>query len=178
VRSYWDVHRHRIAERIGDQLALQIQSGQIQMHAGRITECREDAAGVELAYRERKSGEIKKMRVDRVVNCTGPEPDYRRVASRLLSDLMDRKLVRPNELSLGLDVAADGAVLNAQGTASEFLYTLGPPRMGCLWETIAVPEVRVQVSDLADLLLADYRPETPTAEDAAVGAGLTTSRYH
>ena len=159
LRSYWEVHRHRIADRIAEQLATQIQSGQVHMHAGRIAEYREGNSGVELTYRDRKSGRAAKLRVDFVINCTGPEADCRRVNSPLLSDLMDKKLARPDELSLGLDVSDDGAVLDAQGTPSNFLFALGPLRKGSLWETIAVPEIRVQVAGLAELLVADFRTE-------------------
>jgi len=164
LRTYWDVHRHRIAERIADQLTLQLRNGQIQMHAGRITEYREGAGGVEITYRDRKCGEPAKLHVDRVVNCTGPEGDCRRVASPLLLDLMEKGLARPDELSLGLDVSDDGALIDAHGSTSDFLYTLGPLRKGKLWESIAVPELRVQIAELADLLLADcQRQSTETA---------------
>jgi uncharacterized NAD(P)/FAD-binding protein YdhS len=62
-----------------------------------------------------------------------------------------------------LDVADDGAVLDAEGNPSDFLYALGPLRKGNLWETIAVPEIRNQVSDLAKLLCADRFPRQEEA---------------
>jgi len=160
LRTYWDVHRHRIAERIADQLTLQIRSGQIQMHAGRITEYHEVAEGVNITYRRRGRGESAKLHVDRVVNCTGPEGDCRRVGSPLLLDLLKKNLARPDLLSLGLDVADDGAVLDARGSFSDSLYALGPLRKGKLWESIAVPELRVQVAELASLLVSGLRVET------------------
>ena len=163
LRSYWDVHRHRIADRISDQLALQMRSGQIQIHAGRITEYRENPGGVDITYRHRKTGDLAKLRVDRVVNCTGPEGDCRRVGSSLLSDLMDNQLARPDQLKLGLDVADDGAVLDSQGSPSNCLYALGPLRKGKLWESIAVPELRVQVAALARLLVGSIHSETRTS---------------
>jgi uncharacterized NAD(P)/FAD-binding protein YdhS len=157
LRPYWDVHRHRIAERVADQLTLQLRSGQIQIHAGRITEYREIAGGVDITYRERKNSIMAKLRVDRVVNCTGPEGDFRRVNSPLLVDLMKKNLARADEISLGLDIADDGAVLDAEGVPSDFLYALGPLRKGKLWESIAVPELRVQVAELANQLAHSLR---------------------
>jgi uncharacterized NAD(P)/FAD-binding protein YdhS len=178
LRTYWDVHRHRIAEHIGDQLSRQLQSGLMQMHAGRITEYREDGAGVEVSYRDRKSGEVRRLLVDRVVNCTGPESDYRRVASPLLKDLMNKGLARPDELSLGLDASDDGALLDAQGVPSDFLYALGPLRKGKLWETIAVSELRVQVVELAKLLLGACQPEDVAVTAWAVGTERSNLQYH
>jgi uncharacterized NAD(P)/FAD-binding protein YdhS len=123
------------------------------MHAGRITEYRENASQVDIIYRDRKSGVATSLRVDRVVNCTGPEGDLRRTSSPLLADLLSKRFVRPDEVSLGLDISADGALLNADGRPSDFLYALGPLRKGKLWESIAVPELRAQAQDLSTLLL-------------------------
>ncbi|HXZ12706.1 MAG TPA: FAD/NAD(P)-binding protein [Candidatus Sulfotelmatobacter sp.] len=170
VRAYWDVHRHRIAERVADRLALEVRNGRIRVLAGRITQYREDADGVEITYRERKSGEKVALRVDRVVNCTGPAIDYRQVASPLLSDLLHKKLARPDQLSLGLDVSSDGALLDPQGRPSDFLYALGPLRKESLWETTAVPEIRVQVSQMAKLLAGDH------LEDALATAAMATPK--
>jgi uncharacterized NAD(P)/FAD-binding protein YdhS len=177
VRSYWDVHRHRIAERIADQLTLQHRSGEIQIHAGRIAAYREDSDGVDIAYRERKTGNIANLRVDRVFNCTGPEGDYRRVGSPLLADLMEKKLARPDELSLGLDVSADGALVDAHGAPSDCLFALGPLRKGKLWESIAVPELRVQAATLARLFLAAFPREDSEGGTLSAPTEIPTSLY-
>jgi uncharacterized NAD(P)/FAD-binding protein YdhS len=153
LRTYWDVHRHRIAERVADDLSEQIREGTIQVHAGRITDYREVEGGVEIAYRERSSGEVKTFRVNRVINCTGPDGDFRRVSSPFLADIMAKGLARPDEHSMGLDVTDDGAVIDARGVASDRVYALGPLRKGKLWESIAVPELRMQNAELADLLV-------------------------
>ena len=57
--------------------------------------------------------------------------------------------MRPHPLALGLDTAADGAVRDARGRASETLFALGPLRRGELWESTAVPEIRAQAHALA-----------------------------
>jgi len=173
VRPYWEVHRHRIAECLADQFALEIQTGQLRMDAGRIIEYREDHSGVEVSYRDRKCGKVVSMRVDRVVNCTGPDGDCRRVNSPLLTDLLNHGLARVDGLSLGLDLDDDGALMDAQGTPSNFLYALGPLRKGKLWESIAVPEIRVQIAELAQLLTATtvtgMDPSLPTTANSGEG---------
>ena len=166
VRPYWEVHRHRIATEIAFSLAAQMETGQIATHAGRIAEYREDADAVDVTYRDRESGRLKRLRVDRVINCTGPESDCRRIKCPLLSDLMHQKLVRPDPLFLGLDASAEGALIDAFGDASDFLYTLGPARKGSLWETTAVPEIRRQAAELAEHLLATFaRIESPRLQE-------------
>lgn len=166
LRTYWDVHRHRIAERIADQLALQLRSGKIQIHAGRITGYHEPPEAVDIIYRDRKSGEPRNLRVNRVLNCTGPDGDYRRVSSPLVLSLTQEGLARPDELRLGLDVADDGAIIDARGSPSNSLFAIGPLRKGKLFESIAVPELRVQVAELAHLLIGCVPPETDSSTPA------------
>src|SRR6202044_1471647 len=114
----------------------------------------EDTGGVEVTYRARESGQLQRLRVDRVINCTGPESDCRKADDPLLTNLMRQKLARPDPLFLGLDVSPDGALIDGYGDVSDLLYAIGPVRKGGLWETIAVPELRVQVSGLSRLLIA------------------------
>jgi uncharacterized NAD(P)/FAD-binding protein YdhS len=160
LRSYWDVHRHRIAERIADQLSLQLRTGQMQMHAGRIIHYHEGPEGVDITYRLRNRDQEKTLHVDRVVNCTGPDGDLRHVDSPLIRDILSKQLARPDELSLGLDVAQDGSVIDGRGVISDLVYALGPLRKGKLWESVAVPELRVQVAELATLLVTSLQAET------------------
>jgi uncharacterized NAD(P)/FAD-binding protein YdhS/glyoxylase-like metal-dependent hydrolase (beta-lactamase superfamily II)/rhodanese-related sulfurtransferase len=164
VRPYWDVHRHRIAPAIGARLASQIQDDQIEIHAGRIKAYAEDVDGVDVTFQDRQTRELKRMRVDRVINCTGPESDCRKVDDPLLTNLMRQKLARPDPLFLGLHVTPDGALIDAHGAPSNLLYAIGPVRKGSLWETIAVPELRVQVSELSTLLLRMGEEAQPKRE--------------
>jgi len=152
VRPYWDVHRHRLAPQIGAWLTTELASSQTQVHAGRITEYAEQLDAVDVTYRVRATGELQSLRVDQVINCTGPQSDCRKVDNAFLANLLQQKLARPDPLLMGLDVSPDGALIDAHGVASDLLYTLGPARMGSLWETIAVPEIRVQVAELSNLL--------------------------
>lgn len=153
MRSYWDAHRHRVAPEIGAVLASELRERQIQIHAGRIIEYQETSNSVEVTYRDRRNRELKKLHVNRVINCTGPDVDCRRVTNPLFNNLIRQELARPDPLFLG-DTAQDGALVDAHGAPSDFLYAVGPLRKGNLWETIAVPEIRVQVSELALQLLS------------------------
>jgi uncharacterized NAD(P)/FAD-binding protein YdhS len=68
---------------------------------------------------------------------------------------------------LGLDVAENGAVIDAQGSASNSLFAVGPLRKAKLYESIAVPELRVQVAELANLLV----PSLPAETNSSIPAG-------
>jgi uncharacterized NAD(P)/FAD-binding protein YdhS len=163
ARPYWEVHRHRIAPEIGGLIGYQLVNHHIQARAGRITGYHEDKDGVDISYRDRKTGRNESLHVDRVINCTGPETDWRRLDNPLLTSLQEQHLARPDSLFLGLDVSDDGALIDANGTPSDFLYTIGPSRKGSLWETTAVPEIRQEVLDLVKHLLDNAGHREPVS---------------
>ena len=153
ARPYWEVHRHRAAPEIAQLIDQQRSQGKIQLHAGRITNYRENRARVEITYRERKTGEKSCLSVDRVINCTAPETNCRRLQDPLLNSLLAQGLVRPDPLFLGFDSSADGALVDQDGIVSDSLYAVGPARKGSLWESTAVPEIREQVFQLVQHLV-------------------------
>ncbi len=169
VRPYWELHRHRVAPEIGSLLAYQLINKNIQIHAGRVTDYHESDRAVEIIYHDRASGGEVRLRVDRVINCTGPETDCRKFDSPLLRNLREQGLIRPDELYLGLDTDDDGSLIDAQGHPSKSLYTVGPTRKGQLWETTAVPEIRDQVATLSELLI--NKIQTSLEESVECGAG-------
>jgi len=153
LRPYWDLHRHRLPPRIAWQLDSMKHTGQLIRHCGRILAYRENLDGVEVCYRPRFGHETERLWVESLVNCSGAESDYRRLESHLVKSLLQQGLIQPDALTLGLQATADGALLQANGKPSTVLYTLGPPLKGMLWETTAVPELRVQAQHLARHLL-------------------------
>jgi uncharacterized NAD(P)/FAD-binding protein YdhS len=176
IRTYWEIHRHRVAPDVGQTFFKMIASGQVQVHAGRITSYSEiNSDGKNLAqvtFRDRYSASAKALEVDRVVNCSGPETNFRKIDSALLASLFEQGLVRQDPLGLGLDVDRNGALLDCTGTPSRCLFALGPARKGMLWETTAVPELRVQAANLADHLLR--APLAHQSVPQTVGAAVSS----
>lgn len=157
VKAYWEVHRHRIAEEIAQVLDEVIESGQLHHYAGRIQTCQEWEKGVDVTLRKRGTNTDTVLRVNRIVNCTGSNCNYRKLQHPLISSLQEQRLIRFHPLSIGIDTAANGALIDADGNISNLLYTLGTPRKGKLWETTAVPEIRIQAASLAQELLKSLK---------------------
>lgn len=153
AKPYWEVHRHRIAPSIGDRIDKMLTSDQLIITAGRIQKYQVFPDGVAVTVRLRKSQTDRVLYVNRVINCAGIETDYGRSSQLLMESLRSQGLIRPNVLGLGMDTASNGAVVDARGNASSLLYTLGTPRKGDLWETVAVPELRRQAQSLAETVL-------------------------
>ena len=153
VVRYWDVHRHRIAPQVYAQLEALQASGQLRLHRGRLqTVAREGARiRVSVSMRDRRSLELD---VDRIVNATGVEMRAQLMRNPLLSDLLGKGLARPGPHGIGIDTGVDGELLDAQGRALPDLAVVGSLRIGRLWESIAVPELRGQAESAARRLLA------------------------
>ena len=87
------------------------------------------------------------------MNCTGPETDVRKIEDSLITNILWRGLINPDELGLGIQVTLDGQVIDSAGNTAENFYAMGALRKGRLWETTAVPELRAQAAALAERLL-------------------------
>jgi len=152
ARAFWDVHRHRVAPEIADLLADMRAEGQVRLHTGVLTRYSNCHDGAEIEYWDRESQSEKTLRVARVINCTGSETEIRRIDDSLITSLFVQGLARPDPLFLGLDVDENGRIIDYKGTASPWLYAIGPPRKGSLWETTTVCEIRQQVVEIAQSL--------------------------
>lgn len=149
LRPYWEIHRHRMAPQVAHEIEALRRSGRLQIMAGRLRDLQFSDAHVAATARRREDGGECRIEAGWLVNCSGPEPDYGRIADPLVRDLVDGGLARPDPLSLGLDVSDDYAVVNRAGVPSSVLFALGPPIRGALWETTAVPDLRKQCEQLA-----------------------------
>jgi uncharacterized NAD(P)/FAD-binding protein YdhS len=153
LRPLWEVHRHRAAPSVLRAVHTLRARGQLQLLAGRLQALTPQHNVIAVLARLRGNRGEWRIKVDRVINCTGPECDYRRLNHPLIAALLAHHLICADELGLGLNTDAEGALLDAQGRASSQLFTLGPPRKGQLWETTAVAEIRQQAPRLARHLL-------------------------
>ncbi|MBD2513930.1 FAD/NAD(P)-binding protein [Nostoc sp. FACHB-973] len=165
VKAYWEVHRHRIAEEIAQVLDTAMESGQLIHYAGRIQSCQQLENGVDVKISQRGTHKDIVLQVNRIINCTGANCDYRRLQHPLVASLQEQRLIHFNTLSMGIDTAPNGALIDADGKASQMLYTLGTPRKGNLWETTAVPEIRVQAASLALELLKSLNFHATAVEE-------------
>ena len=174
VARYWEVHRHRMPPATAQRITELRCTGRLSVLRGRVTgiaevetarrrpsrACCGDGPGRpgqppgRLRIRLEQDGSVTDLAAGWLINATGPGTDLTRTADPLLRDLLSQGLARPDPLRLGLDAGPDGAVLDAAGTASATLFTLGPTLRGVRYETTAIPEIRDQAAALAGLLTA------------------------
>lgn len=146
----WEVRRHRTAPEVAERVAGYRRSGRLAVVAGGIrrVDVRRGRAELWLADCARP------VLADAVVNCTGPLTDVTRSTDPLLRALISRGTVAPDPLRLGIDSTRAGEVIGAEGAVVPGLYVVGPPRKGTLWESTAIPEIRMQAAEVAQAVLA------------------------
>ena len=154
VRPYWEGHRHRIAPVVAGKIEALRTAGRLRFYAGRLEKLVERPEGVEARFRLRGKSQRQNVTVAKVINCTGPRSDYSKYQHPLLINLLASGLIDHDPLALGINATAAGEVLAHRGGPVGWLYTLGAPLKGVLWECTAVPEIRNQASALATRLLA------------------------
>ncbi|MGC3989063.1 MAG: FAD-dependent oxidoreductase [Chthoniobacteraceae bacterium] len=159
LRPYWEAHRHRAAPAILAVKESMERAGRLQAHRGRLQQIVETVGGgLQVTFQAHGSRELRQLSVRQVVNCTGPECNYHRLGEPLVLQLFARGLIRPDAMMLGLDADDDGVVQNRRGIFGQ-VFTLGSSRKGALFETTAVPELRVQARALAGRLLERFSAE-------------------
>ena len=154
ARPWWDVHRHRAAPATAAAVSAMIEHGELRPRAARVVRYETDAAGVRVHVRPRGTERTETIFVERVINCTGPSSDVRRIGDPLLESLMARRLLVPDANRLGVEVSPECAIVGANGQPSERIYLVGPLLKARFWEATAVPELRRHARAVAERLLA------------------------
>lgn len=150
-----------MAERLDEYKA----DGKLQIIAGRLQETsRKPATQVRISL---KSGGELALDVDRIISCTGIQESYTNSPRPIIRSLMEHGLAQANDLGMGFRTDGQGALLDAQMKPSSVFFTLGPPRRGELFETTAVPEIRVQAETLAHHLVQKSKPDVFSASFAS-----------
>ncbi|MBK8464490.1 MAG: FAD/NAD(P)-binding protein [Chloracidobacterium sp.] len=156
LSRYWDVARHRMPPEAAVILDEMRASGKLETLKGRLKSITHaDSGQFEIVYTTIDMEHS--VSADAVVNCIGSHNNYAKLDSQFVKNLIARKHIRNDELSLGIKASPNGSVLDKNDQYSDVVFTLGTALKGVLWESTAIPEIRGQARDLALRLLADVR---------------------
>ncbi|MEU5219702.1 FAD/NAD(P)-binding protein [Streptomyces sp. NPDC020807] len=155
----WNVHRHRMAPSTAEVIGRARAARRLRIHAGRVA----DAAPREDGGLTVTLADGRELPVAWVVDCTGPGLRADAGGDPLWGGLLADGLAVPGPLGIGV-ATVDGRLRDAEGRTDRRLFTLGSPRRGELWETTAIPEIRVQAKAVAEAVLTTLpHPSRPTA---------------
>ena len=148
VVRYWDVHRHRIDSAVHAQLQSAIDDGRLQLHRVRLQGVVEHGDGLRLTAS--CQGGSRHWNLGALVNATGVENRADGLRNPLLRQLLAEGMAAPGPHGLGVDSEPDGDRLRGvDGIAHPDIAVLGSLRIGTLWESLAVPELRQQAEQAA-----------------------------
>ena len=145
ARPYWDVHRHRIAPQVAQQLKDLIGAGRLEVVAGRVVGLSAAGGGLRADIRRRGREAAVAQEFAAAFNCTGPLGAMARTRDPLLRQMVGEGLVAIDRLGIGLGV-------DAGARAGAGLWALGPLTKGEFWEIVAVPDIRGQAAAVAEAI--------------------------
>ncbi|MBX3478708.1 MAG: FAD/NAD(P)-binding protein [Brevundimonas sp.] len=151
LRSWWDVHRHRIAPQMAQMLARLKDQGRLVVKAGPLDRIEAGERGVAVHWRPAAGGVAEPLNAAWAIDCTGPGHDP--ATHALTAPLIAAGRARLEPLGQGLDLDAEGRVRDATGRADGRLWILGPPARAAYWETIAVPDIRKRIEIMVAALI-------------------------
>ena len=106
-----------------------------------------------LVVRQRGSDRLLESDASWVINCTGPLPSNSVESNPVIGSLLVSGVLRPDELSLGIETTLNGNAIAADGREVADLFLVGTLRKSTDWESTAVPELRSQAAAAAEGVL-------------------------
>ncbi len=149
----WEVHRFRMAPEVAERFDSLREADRLEILKGTILRLETVPGGLQASIEA--DGEIRTLRVDRVINCTGAGREITGESSPLLSSMIAKGLIKEDVLRMGLEVTPDGRAVEGSGAVSADISVVGPLRRGVEWEAIGITEIRVQAAGVAERLSAE-----------------------
>ncbi|WP_226476297.1 FAD/NAD(P)-binding protein [Pseudomonas sp. MWU16-30323] len=149
IRPWWESHHHRSPPLSAELVARLQGEGRLRIRAASYKGLVPSQGDVTIRLRPRGEQEVVQVSGAALINSSGIEYDWRRVARPLPRQLLKRGLIQPGPLALGIAADVSGAVLDANGQVSQRLFAMGPPLRGMWWESTAVTDVAIQAKALA-----------------------------
>jgi uncharacterized NAD(P)/FAD-binding protein YdhS len=141
-RRLWETHRHRMPPMTGSRLLRMTDAGRLRTGRAAVTAVEDTGGALRVTLSDERT-----LTVGTVVNCTGQTIDNP-AADPLVAGLLRDGLARRAALGLGLETDDGGRLLPDAGPPAP-LWTLGSLRLGMLWESTAIREIRDQADAVA-----------------------------
>lgn len=154
IRPFWEIHRHRIPAYSANIISSLKKEGRLFNYAGKIksVEVNTDEK-LFISLIEKFTNEEIVFSVDVLINCTGPDSNFKKFNSPLIKNLLEKKIVCTEPLGMGTLTSESGEVVNKDGQVQKNIWTIGPLRKGQLWESVALNEIRIQAQTITDAIL-------------------------
>ncbi|MEO0310678.1 MAG: hypothetical protein RIQ89_335 [Bacteroidota bacterium] len=155
LKNFWQHARHRVPAHIYNFLQRKQAENKILFIAGKLRSVKNVGDKILVEYHDKSKWQLHTLTVDQLINCTGPNTNIAISGNALLLKLYEKNIIYQDGLKLGLNATPEGRLLDDKSQTLEHLYTIGNNLKGVLWESTAVPDLRIQTAQLANILIAD-----------------------
>ncbi|MDN5287796.1 MAG: hypothetical protein JWR38_4070 [Mucilaginibacter sp.] len=153
LNTHWGSVRHRIPPEMQHLIEQLRAEKRLITHSGRIISSNDLQDGLNVTLN--CNGQLKQFSVQRIINCTGPENHISKTGNKLLNNLYNKGLISAGPCNMGIHAHPEnGQVINADQSLRSNLFVIGNNLKGTLWESTAVPELRVQAKKLAQHIIS------------------------
>ena len=168
ARPYWDVHRHRMAPEVEAQICALRAAERLDIVAGRIVSAVQRKNNIAVEIAPRGGAKIDVRNFARLIDCTGLANDPHQSNNPLICSLLASGAARPDPLGIGLDIDEDYALIGTSSQPSKRVRAVGPLARAAFWECIAIPDIRLQCRELAEMVAgsASGRRQSPHTSPA------------
>ena len=161
LKPFWEIHRHRMPAESSALIEEIKLTGKFGVLAGRQTGITVDNGRLFFRFSPNKGAQERSVKVDFVINCTGPSAGYSGYSNNLISNLITKGWMKPDELKLGIETGYNGEIITVQGNPLPNAFAIGPLRKALEWESTAIREIKMQAEQLAlDIVLNYNKPES------------------
>jgi uncharacterized NAD(P)/FAD-binding protein YdhS len=154
ARTWWDVHRHRMAPEVEAFITSAMSSGQLRIIAGKVQSVERSECAALVTFRPRGCSTTETMEAARIVECTGVNPIPHNTTNPVLRSLFDNGSARIDPMGIGLDATSNCALINVSGEPSTRIFAIGPLTRAAFWEIVAIPDIRAQCHRLTEHICA------------------------
>ncbi len=150
---FWNLAQHRAAPSSYVVFERAQKQGRLETLAGTVTRLDVRDGRLVAALRARGSGAVNELEADIVVSALGYAFDWTRIDDPLVRNLLARGLAVPHPVGLGIRGAPDSLrVIDARGRPCDWLFAIGHPFRGELWESSSIREILDQATRLGPCL--------------------------
>lgn len=168
LRTYWDVHRFRVAPQLEDIIAHKIADASLQVIAATVGALVPRRHSVEVALRARASRVVETVEVDRVVLATGPAHNRILAQQSFLAGLAAVGAIQADALGLGLACDTRSQAVARDGTLTPNLFIAGPLARATFGELMGLPQVSRHALDVAQFVASTLQEPTSMRATAEV----------
>ena len=156
ISPFWEVHRHQCAPATFHAFQTLIDEGKLDLKRGTIVSVENKDGRLRLGLAPRNRATVTRwLDADHIIDATGPARDITTIKHPLITNLLRRGFLVPDELRLGAEIHPDYRAIGRNGFPLEWLYVTGPMLRARYFEATAVPELRLHTAALASRLAND-----------------------